>query len=126
MSLALERVMEESITWEDLPQFMADVRAMARHLLAAEDKAASLHTTALVQTALRRQRLAGQPWTQVTWKNRHYLFGALYKAMDRALKDHGRRRAAAKRAAVTVVRLDDLQLHNLPQIIEERPEQMIA
>jgi len=117
---------EESITWEDLPQFMADVRVMARQKLAAAGQPESFQTTALVQTALRRQRFANQEWDEVRWLNRRYFFGALYRAMDRALKDHARRQAAKKRMALKMVRVDDLQFERLPQIIDEHPEQVVA
>lgn len=117
--------MEELITWDDLGPFMAEVRAMAGALLRREWQAESLQTTALVLTALRRLRGADQDWSEVTWQNRHYFFGAMYTAMRRALIDHGRRRMAQKRA-VSVVRLEDLQLHDLPRTVEEAPEQVVA
>lgn len=118
--------MDEPITWEDLPQFMTDVRALAHNLLSREGHAQSLQTTALIVTALRRQRLHDQEWEAVSWQNRRYLFGALYLAMDRALKDHGRRRAARKRAGGTLVRLEDMQWANLPQTLEEHPTLVVA
>ncbi|MBI3911533.1 MAG: RNA polymerase subunit sigma [Armatimonadetes bacterium] len=117
--------MEELITWDELEPFMAEVRVMARDLLRQEWQAESLQTTALVLTALRRLRRAEQDWSEVTWQNRHYFFGAVYTAMGRALIDHGRRRMAKKRA-VSVVRLEDLQLHDLPRTVEEAPEQVVA
>ena len=118
--------MEELITWDDLEPFMAEVRAMARDLLRREWQAESLQITALVQTALRRQRGAEQDWSEVTWQNRHYFFGAMYTAMKRALIDHGRKRMAKKRTDISVVRVEDVQLHNLPRTVEEAPEQAIA
>lgn len=118
--------MQEEITWEQLPQFMMDIRAMAHGLLAHEGRDQSLQTTALVLTALRRQRLATQEWSAVTWQNRRYLFGALYLAMDRALKDHGRRRAAQKRALGQLVYLEDIQWANITQTIEEHPALVVA
>lgn len=119
--------MEERITWEDLAlePFMAELRAMARALLGWEGQAESLQPTALVLTALRRLRRAEQDWSEVTWQNRHYFFGAMYTAMKRALIDHGRKRMAQKRA-VSVVRLEDLQFYDLPRTVEEAPEQVVA
>lgn len=117
--------MEALITWDELEPFMAEVRVMARDLLRQEWQAESLQTTALVLTALRRLRRADQDWSEVTWQNRHYFFGAVYTAMGWALIDHGRRRMAKKRA-VSVVRLEDLQLHDLPRTVEEAPEQVVA
>jgi hypothetical protein len=46
--------------------------------------------------------------------------------MDRAQKDHARRRAAKKRAALKMVRVDELQLERLPQVIVEHPELVVA
>ena len=114
------------VTWEALPQLMAEVRAMAHGLLAREGRGHSMQTTDLVLTALRRQRLASQDWGEVTWKGRRYFFGALYKAMERALKDHARKRAAKKRAMVTLVHLEEAQWHNLPETLKERPALVVA
>jgi RNA polymerase sigma factor (TIGR02999 family) len=119
-------IAEAPISWEDLPQLMAEVRIMARKKLASVGPAESLQTTALVQSALRRQRFANQEWTDVSWTNRRYFFGALYRAMDRALKDHARRRMAKKRTTFKTISLDDLQFDRLPQVIDHHPEQVIA
>jgi hypothetical protein len=48
---------------------MEVVKALARGLLRHE-RHASLQTTALVLSALRRQRAADQDWSHVTWANR--------------------------------------------------------
>jgi hypothetical protein len=61
--------MEERLSWDGLFPLMTEVKAMARGLLRKEHQA-SLQTTALVLTALRRQRLADQDWQSVTWPNR--------------------------------------------------------
>ena len=50
----------------------------------------------------------------------------MYTAMRRALIDHGRTRMAKKRADLSVVRVEDLQLHDLPRTVEEAPEQVVA
>jgi RNA polymerase sigma factor (TIGR02999 family) len=118
--------MDESLSWDDLYPFMEEVKAMARALLRQEHHAASVQTTALVLTALRRQRRADQDWSTVTWANRRYFLGAMYQAMQRALLDQGRKRAATKRRAEVLVRPEDLQLLNLPQALEETPEQVVA
>lgn len=118
--------MEEIITWEDLTPFMAEVRAMAHDLLQREWHAESLQTTGLVLTALRRQKGMHQDWSEVTWQNRRYFFGAMYQAMGRALKDHGRKRMAKKRVDMPIIQLEDLQLENLYQAVEETPERVVA
>src|SRR5262249_16062888 len=114
------------LSWVDLYPFMEEVKAMARGLLRKESSAESLQTTALVLTALRRQRRADQDWTTVTWQNRHYFFAAMYNAMQRALLDHGRKRAAQKRRAERLVRPEELQLLNLHKTMEQTPEEVVA
>ena len=84
--------MEDHLSWDELYPFLEEVKALARGLLRHEHHA-SLQTTALVLSALRRQRHADQDWQTVTWANRQYFFGALYRAMTRALLDHARMRA---------------------------------
>ena len=76
--------MEERLTWDDVVLLLDDVKAMARGVLRREH-GASLQTTALVVSALRRQRYADQDWQEVTWPNRQYFFGALYRAMARVV-----------------------------------------
>jgi RNA polymerase sigma factor (TIGR02999 family) len=115
--------MEDPIKWEDLYPFMDEVKAMARALLRREHHAEALQTTALVLTALRRQRLAEQDWSSVTWPNRRYFFGALYRAMERALIDHAR--ARIRRRDIST-RPEDLYLLDLKQAMEREPEQVVA
>ena len=43
------------LTWDDLWEAMDDLKQMAQSLLSREGEAQSIQTTALVQTALRRQ-----------------------------------------------------------------------
>ena len=76
-----EVTMDDHLSWDELYPFMEEVKALARGLLRHEHHA-SLQTTALVLSALRRQRHADQDWQTVTWANRQYFFGALYRAMD--------------------------------------------
>lgn len=88
------------ISWDDLGVLLAEAKAMARGLLLRE-QGASLKSTELVLTALGRLRRPDQDWQEVQWANRKYFFGALYKAMSRALIDHARKRKAQKRALET-------------------------
>jgi RNA polymerase sigma factor (TIGR02999 family) len=118
--------MEETLSWDEVPRFMEEVRWMARDLLRRERHAESLQTTALVLTALRRQKRADQDWSEVTWQNRQHFFAAVYRAMGRALIDHARKRIVQERATGPVVRLEALQLAALPQAVEEEPEQVVA
>jgi hypothetical protein len=82
-----EVTMDDRLSWDELYPLLEEVKALARGLQCHECHA-SLQTTALVLSALRRQRLADQDWQTVTWANRQYFFGALYRAMERTLLDH--------------------------------------
>jgi DNA-directed RNA polymerase specialized sigma24 family protein len=117
-----EVTMEDCLSWDELYPLLEEVKALARGLLRHE-RHASLQTTALVLTALRRQRLADQDWQTVTWANRQYFFGALYRAMERALLDHARARARRREVPV---RPEDLQLDDLQHAMAREPAQVVA
>jgi DNA-directed RNA polymerase specialized sigma24 family protein len=91
---------DSEIRYEDLDQFLEELKAMARALLAREYNAQSIQTTRLVNKALRKQKPKGKPWGEVSWKNRNYFFGAMRKAMNRILIDHGRARRGERRQAM--------------------------
>ncbi|MEM9383880.1 MAG: sigma-70 family RNA polymerase sigma factor [Pseudomonadota bacterium] len=93
----MSEINDQPISWDDLEGLLSEAKAMARGLLAHE-LSNSLRSTELVLTALGRLRRSDQDWAEVEWENRKYFFGALYKAMRRALTDHARRRKAEKRA----------------------------
>ena len=109
--------MEDRLQWDDVFLLLDEVKAMARGVLRRE-REASLQTTALVLSALRRQHLADQNWQEVTWPNRQYFFGALYRAMHRALLDHARVRSRRRESPV---RPEDLQFDDLPQTLDREP-----
>jgi RNA polymerase sigma factor (TIGR02999 family) len=117
-----EVTMDDRLSWDDLYPFMDEVKALARGLLRHE-RQASLQTTALVLSALRRQRFADQDWSHVTWANRQHFFGALYRAMTRALIDHARARA---RRRDLPVRPTDLQVEDLQHALAREPAQVEA
>lgn len=110
--------MESRLTWKDVHQLMDEIRAIARRLLRTEAQGRSLRTSALVLTGLRRQKLADQNWDEVTWENREHFFAAMYRAMERALKDHGRRRGARKRKQLQWITLDDISPDELLRIAQ--------
>ena len=114
--------MDDRLSWDDLSPFMEEVKALAWGLLRHE-RQASLQTTALVLSALRRQRPADQDWSHVTWANRQYFFGALYQAMARALIDHARARARRREVPV---RPEDLQVDDLQHAMDREPAQVVA
>lgn len=88
--------MEPTLTWNDVRILMDEVRGIARHLLRREAQPRSLRSLELVLSGLRRQKRTDQEWKEVSWQNREHFLATMYLAMDRALKDHGRRRAAHK------------------------------
>jgi RNA polymerase sigma factor (TIGR02999 family) len=117
-----EVTMDDRLSWDELYPFMEEVKALARGLLRHEHHA-SLQTTALVLSALRRQRHADQDWGHVTWANRQYFFGAVYRAMTRALLDHARARARRREIPV---RPEDLQVDDLQHALAQEPAQVVA
>ena len=127
--------MSEKFEWKDVYDAMADLRAMADKLLADESNARSLQPTALVLTALRRQKPEGLDWSDVSWETREYFFGAMRQAMRRALIDHARKRNAKKRKRIKttsydVSQIEDLpklaEIEDLPKLADEQPEVYIA
>ena len=114
--------MDTALSWDEIWPFLEEGKALARGLLRRE-RLASLHTTALVLSALRRQRPADQDWQTVTWANRQYFFGALYRAMERALLDHARARARRREIPV---RPEDLEVDDLRHAMEREPAQVVA
>lgn len=108
--------MERTLTWGDVHGLMDEARVIARRLLRQEAQARSLCASELVLSGLRRQKLADQDWNQVTWQSREHFFSAMYRAMERALKDHGRRRGARKRKIQQRVTLDEIAPEELLRI----------
>ena len=76
-----------------VPLLYDELRGLARRLLEQERPGQTLTPTALVHEAY--LRLVDQ--TRVEWKNRGHFFAVASQAMRRALVDHARARAAAKR-----------------------------
>jgi DNA-directed RNA polymerase specialized sigma24 family protein len=114
--------MTDSLSWDDIGLLLDEVKVMARGLLRHEHQG-SLQTTALVVSALRRQRLADQDWGCVTWANRQYFFAALYRAMHRVLLDHARVRARRREFPV---RPEELHIDDLHQALTREPAQVVA
>ena len=92
---------DREITCDDLPQLMSELRQMARQLLSREGHVASMRTSSLVQTALRRQPRKGQNWEELTWQNRRHFMVSVYRAMKRALVDRARQRTTHKRGGLS-------------------------
>jgi len=119
--------MQESVTLEDLPQFMEEARTMARRLLLRPQfRDVSLQTTELVDTALRRLAPPEGDLRNVTWQHPDHFLGTLYQAMLHALCDHCRKHTAGKRDKRLTVHLEEFQWYNLLRAVEETPEQVVA
>lgn len=116
--------MPQSITWNNVHGLLGEARAIARRLLRFEAHAQSLPTMALVLTALRRQKRSDQQWSEVAWDDREHFLAAMYRAMDRALTDRGRRRLAKKRQAQRSVAIEDLAPHELLRIADFQPHEV--
>ena len=119
--------MDEPITWDDLPRFMAEVRVKARSFLKRQPHLESLQTTELVDSAVRRllHTMQGKG-SEATWENPDHFLGTLYLAMHSTVMDHVEKRLAKKRDVRRTTRLEDLQWSELPQAIETAPEQVLA
>ncbi len=100
---------EAPLTWLEVPALMRELRNLALGLLRREGDTV-LHPTELVLSALRRQRLSGQDWSQVQWSNRAHFFGAMRRAMMRAFLDHVRKEARRRRNLGCKVDLDAISL----------------
>jgi len=82
-----------SLTWDDILPLMAELKHMARRLLAGEGNRRGIQTTALVNSALLRQKKKNQRWSEVRWEDRNHFFGQVHRAMWQTLIDHARRGA---------------------------------
>lgn len=128
----------QALGWDDVHLLLGEARAMARRLLRSEAHADSLPTMALVLTGLRRQKLADQQWHEVEWSDREHFLAAMYRAMERALTDHARRRNALKRAALRqainigeltsadLLRTADFQPHDIVPALDAQPQALEA
>jgi RNA polymerase sigma factor (TIGR02999 family) len=113
--------MESPLRYDDLWPLQAEMKAMAHALLRRESQAGSLHTTALLVTALHRLRPSAHDWGTVTWPTRAYFFGALRQAMRRALIDHGRARHTQARQAEVLVPPETFPTVELRRTMERDP-----
>jgi RNA polymerase sigma factor (TIGR02999 family) len=126
MQSSREGKMVNSISWDDLYPFMDEVKAMAQALLSKEGKAGPLQPTALVLTALRRQRRVDQEWSEVTWADRQQFFSRVYRTMRQALVDHARRRSAQKRHIETLISPEVLQRLDVKELLEQQSAMVVT
>ncbi len=120
------RSMPEQITWNDIHTFMNDLRSTAQQLLRLEGNAQTLQPTALVLTALRRQKTVDRDWNRIAWNDRNYFFRSMHTAMRRALVDHARMREAKKRQVHKTIGIQDIRLDDLPRSATDQPEIILA
>ena len=102
---------DASLTWEDVPHLMQELRDLAQALQRRWPHTESLHPTLLVNEALCRQRRKDQPWDEVQWSTRGQFFGQMFRAMRQCLIDYRRHQQTRKyraRRNVSVVDLDQL------------------
>ncbi len=116
----------EQISIEDVEEFMVDLRSMARQLLRGEQDAYSVQPTALVISALRRQKGVHREWDELTWGNQREFFIFMEVEMRRSLTDHARRRNALKRPRLAFIEPKELDFYDLSGMASDRPEVMIA
>ncbi len=118
--------MSEKIKIEDVGAYMGELRLVAQRLLRCEADADSVRPTALVISALRRNKNQNQDWSEVSWKNRQYFFGAMHQAMRRSLIDRAKKKAAKKRPPLKFVEPEDLNFYDLEATLENAPDQIDA
>ncbi len=111
---------------DEVWQFMDELRGIAKLLLAGESKAHTVRPTALVLSALRRNRPKDKEWEEVTWKNQRYFFKVMHTHMMWCLRDRARRRNALKRPKTVNVKPEDLDYSDLPRTMEQTPERIVA
>ena len=88
------------VTWDDVLELMGALKQRARELLAREGNAGTVHTTQLVNSALKKLAPKSRDWQEITWQDREAFFKDANFAMRRCLVDYARRRQ--RRAHVQV------------------------
>jgi RNA polymerase sigma factor (sigma-70 family) len=80
------------ISWDDVQGLMQDLKQTARWLLGREGNAGSVHTTQLVNSALKKLVPKGRDWQEVTWEDREAFFKDAHFSRRRLLVDYARKR----------------------------------
>jgi RNA polymerase sigma factor (sigma-70 family) len=83
---------EYQITWNEVQDLMDALKQRARELLAREGNAGTVHTTQLVNSALKKLTPKAKDWQEITWDDRKAFFKDANFAMRRCLIDYARRR----------------------------------
>jgi len=90
------------VTWEDVSALWEELKGAARAWLAKEGNAGTVHTTQLLNSALKKLVPKSRDWREVSWENRQHFFADAHQAMRNKLKDYARARNAKKRDAIRV------------------------
>ncbi len=114
------------ITTDDIWGFMDDLRMIAKSLLQNESDACSIRPTALVLSALKRNRPADKEWDEVTWANQRYFFKVMHTHMVWYLRDRARYWSAKCRQKAVPVDPSDIDFFDLKTTIDENPEYVVA
>lgn len=88
------------VSWDDVQNLMADVKGLARSLLAREGNAGSVHPTQLANSALKKLAPKAQDWSEITWENREAFFRDVHFSMRRLLVDYARSRVRRRHVQV--------------------------
>ena len=92
--LKAEPAADGPVSWADVAAFQEALKRDARALLAQEGNAGTVHTTQLLNSALKKLLPKGRDWREVSWENREAFFKDAHFAMRRLLIDYARRRKA--------------------------------
>ncbi len=92
--LKAEPAADGPVSWADVAAFQEALKRDARALLAREGNAGTVHTTQLLNSALKKLLPKGRDWREVSWENREAFFKDAHFAMRRLLIDYARRRKA--------------------------------
>jgi len=114
--------MVDAFSWEDVPSMLDEARSLARRLLRLEGSPEAMQTTALVLTALRRQRRANQPWSEVKWCDRGEFLRAMHGAMTHALIDYARKRQRDRLLPVSQFIPEDFHFEDIVVYVERQPD----
>ncbi len=90
----------ELIQWEDVQGLMWELKQAAHGLLGREGNAGSVHTTQLVNSALKRLIPKGSNWEEVCWADRQAFFKDAHFTMRRLLVEYARRRQRRRQIGV--------------------------
>ena len=90
-SSADESASDGPVTWDDVAALQDELKRTARALLAREGNAGTVHTTQLLNSALKKLNPKTRDWREVSWENREAFFKDAFFAMRRVLISYARR-----------------------------------